>query len=97
MSAQPSSRSRFPDEDAFITAVQALGLGYRKGWYDRRRWGVTLNASADGRRHWLYGEELGGTDRVSFNLYLVSWRPVLRPCEMPAEKVIAFVIGFNPE
>lgn len=39
----------------------------------------------------VYAEELGGRDVVSANLYLTGDRPQLRPCEMPAEKVLDFL------
>ncbi|MBZ5737853.1 hypothetical protein [Nocardioides mangrovi] len=39
----------------------------------------------------VYAEELGGTDVVSTNVYLVEAGDELRPCEMPAAKVLAFL------
>ncbi|WP_394648001.1 hypothetical protein [uncultured Sphingomonas sp.] len=83
---------------AFLHALETWPPGYSEGVYDGRRWGVTLDESADRRRVWLYGEELGGTGRVSFNLYrLRSARVALRPCEMPAATVVAFVLGYQAE
>lgn len=39
-----------------------------------------------------------GTDIVSFNLFRVtSDRTLLKPCEMSAEKVVAFVLEFRPD
>ncbi|UJH69615.1 hypothetical protein [Ornithinimicrobium sp. INDO-MA30-4] len=42
----------------------------------------------------MYAEELGGTDFISANLYLGGTEEHLRPCEMPAAKVVAFLKGF---
>jgi len=82
----------------FAAQVDRLPAGYSEGVFDGRRWGVTLNASSDRRRRWLWGEELGGTDRVSFNLYALGGdRWALRPCEMPAAKVIDFVACYCPD
>ena len=58
---------------------------------------MTLHSSADGRRRWLYGKELGGTKHISFNLYPLACGMVLRPCEMPTEQVFAFVQDFVPD
>ncbi len=58
-----------------------------------RRYGVTRTVSAGGRIQKLYAEELGGTDVISANLYAST---MLRPCEMPAAKVLAFVSGAVP-
>jgi hypothetical protein len=43
----------------------------------------------------LYAEELGGNDSVSANVYLSSTGPILKACEMPEEKVIAFLRGWS--
>lgn len=81
----------------FLARLQGLPSGYGEGWFRRRRFGVTVTWSDDRRRCWLYGEELGGEDRISFNLYLLrDGRMELRPCEMPAEKVIDFVLDYEP-
>ncbi len=77
--------------------MSRLPTGYSQGGYEGNRWGVTVERSSDGRRVKLYGEALGGNDHVSFNLYRVSGEARLKPCEMPASKVIAFVAGFVPD
>ena len=84
-------------DPAFLAALDALPAVYGEGDYRGRRWGVTLTASPDGRRSWLYGEELGGGGRVSFNLYRLAAGPLLKPCEMPASVVIGFVLGYVPD
>lgn len=83
--------------DAFLRHMGALPEGYGEGLFEGRRYGVTVRRSADGRRQWLYGEELGGADRVSCNLYrLGPGRVRLKPCEMAEAKVVAFVLGYRP-
>jgi len=78
-------------------ALARLPRGYVDGNFGGRPWGVTVKRSQDGKRTWLYGQELGGTDIVSFNLYrLAGSGPVLKPCEMSSAKVIEFVLGFEP-
>jgi hypothetical protein len=85
------------NRDGFMAALEALPLGYTEGLYSGRRYGVTINRSNDGRRWWLFGRELGGTDIVSLNLYRPkSAKIVLRPCEMSIEKVTRFVLGYRP-
>ncbi len=66
----------------FGDALAKLPDGYVDGHFGNRPWGVTKR-SEDGKRTWLYGEELSGTDIVSFNLYrLAEPGPILKPCEM---------------
>ena len=72
--------------------------GYSTARYDGRRYGVSNAAHAGGRSMKLYAEELGGADRISLNIYAPpSGDPALRPCEMPVDKVTAFVLGAEPE
>jgi hypothetical protein len=77
--------------------LAAWPQGYFVADYQGSRYGVTNSSHLDGRSRKLYAEELGGTDFVSLNLYLpASGSPTLRPCEMPVEKVIAFITGAVP-
>ena len=81
----------------FEKALAQLPDGYRQGSFAGRPWGVTVRRSADGRRIWLFGEELGGADVVSFNFYVLSGASTtLKPCEMSPSKVVDFVLGFKP-
>ena len=72
--------------------------GYVTALYRGRTWGVTLSRHAGGRSLKLFGQELGGNDFVSLNLYDTgpAAHPILRPCEMPVEKVLAFVDAAEP-
>lgn len=80
----------------FDAAFAKLAEGYSEGVYEGRRFGLTVRRSEDGRRNSLFAKELGGTDIVSFNLYRVaSDKNLLKPCEMSAEKVEAFVLNFQ--
>ncbi|MGO7265040.1 hypothetical protein [Rhizobium leguminosarum] len=82
---------------AFDDALAKLPDGYVDGYFGNRSWGVTVKRSEDGKRTWLYGEELSGSDIVSFNLYrLAGPGSLLKPCEMSSAKVIEFVLGFEP-
>ena len=83
---------------AIWSRLAALPRGYFTARYAGRRYGVSLSAHANGRSMKLYAEELGGTDRVSLNIYAPpSGPPALKPCEMPVDKVTAFVLGAEPE
>lgn len=57
---------------------------------------MTRSVAAEGRAVSVYAEELGGQDVVSANLYLTADGQQLRPCEMPAAKVIDFLGGLEP-
>ncbi len=86
------------DTGALVRQLDTWPQGHFEGAFEGRRFGVTLHRSGDGRRLWLYGEERGGGDFVSANLYALSDGEVLlKPCEMPAEVVARFILGFVPD
>lgn len=86
-----------PLTTCFEHALSRLPNGYVSGRFAGRPWSLTTKRSPDGKRIWLYGEERGGTEIVSFNLYRLSTDAmVLKPCEMSSAKVIDFVLRFEP-
>lgn len=74
-----------------------LPVGWSEVSYDGRRYGVTRSVRLGGRVQSVYAEELGGSGVISANLYLPrDGEEAFRPCEMPAEKVLAFLTGSEP-
>jgi hypothetical protein len=84
-----------PGED-----LDALLAQVPEGWtpvsYEGRRYGLSRTTHTDGRSVSLYAEELGGSDKVSANVFRLTGGAELRPCEMPAAKVLAFLSGWEP-
>lgn len=77
--------------------LAAWPQGYFVATFEGRRYGVSNTSHVGGKSLKLFAEELGGTDFVSLNLYTPDHGdPALRPCEMPVEKVLAFVLGAEP-
>ena len=76
-------------------SLAVLVDGVPEGWSvverDGRRYGLTRVTRAGGRSSSIFAEELGGTDVVSANVYRTSNGEVLKPCEMSARKVLAFL------
>lgn len=71
--------------------LDGLPEGYSFGVYRGRRYGMRKTVFAGGRSLKFYAEELGGTDFVSLNVYFTQAGPRLKPCEMPAARVIDFL------
>ena len=82
--------------DEFLAAWDALPEGSFDAVYRGRRYGVTRTERNGGRQAWLWAEELGGSECISANLYRLQSGARLKPCEMPAERVVAFVLGAVP-
>ena len=80
--------------DAFVAAFDLLPEGAYGGTYQGKRYRITKRLMATGRSQMLEAEELGGNDYISFNLYRLSGGQSLRkPCEMPEEKVVDFILN----
>ena len=80
--------------EAFVPAFDALPEGGYGGTFEGKRYRITKTLMATGRSQKLEAEELGGPDYISFNLYrLADGTALLKPCEMPEEKVMAFILG----
>ena len=78
----------------FVEAFDRLPVGGYGGSYEGRRYRITKAQMSNGRSQKLEAEELGGPDYISFNLYrLASGQALLKPCEMPEDKVVRFVMG----
>lgn len=78
----------------FLAAFDALPFGGYGGTYEGRRYRIVKSQFSAARSQKLEAEELGGNDTISMNLYrLATGEALLKPCEMPEEKVRAFVLG----
>ncbi len=82
------------------TDLAALVGRVPPGWsevaYAGSTWGLTRTDRAGGGTTTLYAERLGGTAFVSANVWHTAAGAVLRPCEMPAADVLAFLRGWVP-
>ena len=76
--------------------VDRVPEGWTLAAYGGRRYGLRRTSRAGGRSIAVYAEELGGPDVVSTNVYRTSAGDVLRPCEMPAATVLAFLRDWTP-
>ncbi|MFK7938130.1 MAG: hypothetical protein AB8B82_02030 [Roseovarius sp.] len=79
----------------FLGAFDALPLGTFTGTYQGRRYVATRTDFSGGAAQKLVAEELGGADYISLNLYRLASGARLKPCEMPQDKVVRFVLGFK--
>ena len=81
----------------FDTALARLPDGTFTGMAHGRRYIVTKSSLNDGRTVKLVGEELGGRDYISLNYFRLASGARLKPCEMPARKVMDFVHALVPD
>ena len=70
-------------------------LSFEDGAYDvlyqERRYLFRKETHLNGKLIKVYAEELGDTNFISLNYYPQTADGLLKPCEMPDEKVIEFI------
>lgn len=86
----------------FHQKIKSLDDGAYDVNFHKKRYLLRKQTHLKGRLIKLYAEELGGNDFISLNYYPEIKEGLLKPCEMPVQKVISFVLGLklfseNPE
>ncbi|AXT58962.1 peptide methionine sulfoxide reductase [Aquimarina sp. AD10] len=71
--------------------IHLLPEGYSEAMFDGKRYGITKSSFNNSNSLKIYGEELGGNNFISLNYYRTISKEMLKPCEMPEEKVIHFL------
>jgi len=76
--------------------IQELPDGYSEVSYKENRYGMTVERFNERKSVKIYAKELKGTDFISLNYYTSSSQDHLKPCEMPQEKVVHFLLNQKP-
>lgn len=74
-----------------FNSIEKIPEGYSEGSYNHRKYGITKTSFNTGNSFKIYGEELGGTNFISLNYYITKEKDLLKPCEMPEQKVVHFL------
>jgi len=75
--------------------IQLIPQGYSTVLYRQKKFGVSRSDFNSGKSIKVFAEELGGSDFISMNYYITRTSESLKPCEMPSEKVIDFLLNFS--
>jgi peptide-methionine (S)-S-oxide reductase len=73
------------------TLLRTIPEGWTRAEVDGQAWGVTRVTRAGGKVISVNAERLGDTEQLGANIWITSDGPILRPCEVPAEKVLQFL------
>ncbi len=71
--------------------IKKIPEGYTEGLFKGTKYGITKKTFNEGKSCKIYAKELKGTDFISLNFYLTDKNALLKPCEMPEEKVLNFL------
>ncbi len=80
--------SRDQELDALIERIPE---GWSRAQIAGRSWGVTRTTRAGGKVISVDAERLGDTEQLGANVWITSEGAILRPCEVPEEKVMQFL------
>lgn len=81
---------------AFHTKLLSLDNGAYDVKYQNNRYLLRKETLLKGKLIKLYAHELGGNNFISLNFYPNIQNGLLKPCEMPQEKVIKFILQLEP-
>lgn len=71
--------------------IDQIPEGYSEGIFRERKYGISRQLFNEGKSQKIFAEELGGNDFISLNYYQTSEKELLKPCEMPEQKVLTFL------
>jgi len=71
--------------------IDKIHNGYSEGIYHNAKYGITKEVFNNGKSFKIYAKELQGKNFISLNYYITSTSELLKPCEMPVQKVIDFL------
>ncbi|RZN83403.1 MAG: peptide methionine sulfoxide reductase [Winogradskyella sp.] len=74
-----------------LKKIRTIPLGYSEVIFMDKKYGVTLTEFNNGKSLKIFAKELGGNDFISLNYYITNQNELLKPCEMPKQKVIQFL------
>ena len=77
--------------NTLIKYIESIPLGYSEGVYSNAKYGITKAVFNNGKSYKIYAKELQDNDFISLNYYITSTKELLKPCEIPKEKVIHFL------
>ena len=81
--------------ELFAKRLSALADGSYDVFYNNRRYLLRKETHLGRKLIKLYAEELGGNDFISLNFYPKLQGGLLKPCEMPQQKVIDFILNLE--
>lgn len=92
----PTAAGDTPPSPVLRRLVDRIPEGWTIVTYGGRKYGMSRSSRVGGRSVKVYAEELGGSDVISANIYTTTDALLLRSCEIPDSKVLAFLHGWEP-
>ncbi len=78
-------------KNSILNSIEKIPEGYSEGIYMNRKYGITKTIFNTGNSFKIYGAALGSTNFISLNYYITKTKELIKPCEMPEQKVVHFL------
>lgn len=78
-------------DDELDSLIRAIPEGWSRTQIDGHSWAVTRTTRAGGKVISVDAEQLGTAEQFGANVWFTSDGAILRPCEVPEEKVMQFL------
>ncbi len=75
----------------YRSLIARIPDGNSSGVYRAKKYAISKSTYNGGRSCKIYAEELGGREFISMNFYQMKSGDLLKPCEMPQQKVVDFL------
>lgn len=79
----------------WLDKLKLLEEGYQEVYFRKQRYSLTKSTFNQGKSIKVFAKDLGGNNFISCNVYEIQSGHLLKPCEMPREKVIEFLESFE--
>lgn len=85
-----------PEDRDLAALVSLIPEGSSRTHIAGQPWSISRTTRAGGKVVSIDAEHLGGTEQLGANVWLTTEGAVLRPCEVPEEKVMQFLRAAAP-
>ena len=81
---------------SFFKRLDKIPLGHSFSWYKGKKYSISKTSFNAGRTIKFFAQDLAGNDFISANFYRLKQQEILKPCEMPEQKVLDFLEHHQP-
>jgi hypothetical protein len=92
----PNPKKYFMPLKTYKQILENLPTGSTYGLYEGQKYLITKEVLNSGKSIKLFAKSLASSEFISLNYYKTTSGDHLKPCEMPAAKVIKFLENYVP-
>jgi len=83
------------ETEGAIQKLLRIPEGYSTGYFQNLQYKIIKTSCIGGRSQKIEALQMGGNDYISCNIYFTTDKVHFKPCEMPLDKILDFILGFS--